>query len=121
MKALSLLATALILSSCKSDESATNNEESNEDPSFRTLEMLSESEEQAKETQEQINKRVENAKDLMSILDKHPTAKPVPGRPGYVFNPYTNQIVDVRGLPPGQLVRDPADPVPNRQFRTPNP
>ena len=35
------------------------------------------------------------------------------------YNPYTNTIVDVRGLRPGTLVRDPRDPVANRAFRVP--
>jgi len=33
----------------------------------------------------------------------------VPGKVGYVFNPYTHNILDVRGLPLGSLVRDPMD------------
>jgi hypothetical protein len=37
----------------------------------------------------------------------YPEATPVPGKPGLVFNPYTNQIIDVRGIPPGSLVKDP--------------
>ena len=30
------------------------------------------------------------------------------GTPGYVYSPYTNRIVDVRGIPRGALVRDPS-------------
>jgi hypothetical protein len=36
-----------------------------------------------------------------------------------VLNPYTNSIVDVRGLRAGTLVRDPRDPVNSRAFRVP--
>jgi hypothetical protein len=43
----------------------------------------------------------------------------LPGKPGYILNPYTNSIVDVRGMQPGTLVRDPHDPVANRAFRVP--
>lgn len=50
---------------------------------------------------------------------KYPTAVPVPGKPGFVFNPYTNNIVDVRGIGPGRLCRDPEDPDPNHKFRVP--
>ena len=35
--------------------------------------------------------------------------KPVPGKPGYVFNPYDDSkgYIDVRGFPPGTEVKDP--------------
>jgi hypothetical protein len=49
----------------------------------------------------------------------HPFAVTLPGKPGYVLNPYTNAVVDVRGLQAGTLVRDPHDPVANRAFRVP--
>ena len=35
-----------------------------------------------------------------------PLATKVPGQPGYVFSPYNNQIMDVRGLSSGALKRD---------------
>jgi hypothetical protein len=50
---------------------------------------------------------------------QYPFATSLPGRPGYVLNPYTNTIVDVRELRAGTLVRDPHDPVANRAFRVP--
>ncbi len=49
----------------------------------------------------------------------HPFGVVLPGKPGYILNPYTNTIVDVRGLRAGTLVRDPRDPVKNRVFRVP--
>jgi len=37
-----------------------------------------------------------------------PTAKPVPGKPGYVFNPFVpDSYVDVQGFPSGTVVKDP--------------
>lgn len=38
-----------------------------------------------------------------------PYAKPVPGKPGYVFSPYDSNggYVDVKGYTPGQKVKDP--------------
>lgn len=50
---------------------------------------------------------------------EHPFGVLLPGKPGYVLNPYTNTIVDVRGLRAGTLVRDPRDPVKDRAFRVP--
>ncbi len=44
---------------------------------------------------------------------------PIPGKPGFVFNPFTNRPVDVRAIPPGTLVRDPEDPNPDHKFRVP--
>lgn len=45
--------------------------------------------------------------------------KPLPGKEGYIFNPFTNNPVDVRGIPSGTLVRDPADPDKEHIFRVP--
>lgn len=39
-----------------------------------------------------------------------PTAAQVPGNPNFVFSPYTNQLVDVRGLYAGTIVQDPSSP-----------
>jgi hypothetical protein len=50
---------------------------------------------------------------------KYPTASPVPGKPGFVFNPYTHNIVDVKGIASGRLCRDPEDPDPSHKFRVP--
>ena len=46
-------------------------------------------------------------------------AVPIPGKAGFVFNPFTNDPVDVRAIPPGTLVRDPNDPDPEHKFRVP--
>ncbi|MEN8774573.1 MAG: hypothetical protein ABF379_06270 [Akkermansiaceae bacterium] len=48
---------------------------------------------------------------------EYKTAKRVPDRAGYVFNPWTNQEVDVRGIPEGSLVRDPNDSNKDHKFR----
>ena len=48
-----------------------------------------------------------------------PTAKLLDSRPGFVFNPYTGNIVDVRGLASGLLVRDPEDPDKAHTFYVP--
>ena len=50
----------------------------------------------------------------------YPVAVRVPGKRGFVFNPYTNGLVDVRGISPGTLVKDPEDPEPTHMFRLPN-
>ena len=47
------------------------------------------------------------------------TGIPIPGKEGFVFNPFTNTPVDVRAIPPGTLVRDPEDPNPDHKFRVP--
>jgi len=41
---------------------------------------------------------------------KYPTAKAISGKKGFVFNPYTYEQVDVRGIPSGSTVIDPNDP-----------
>jgi hypothetical protein len=50
----------------------------------------------------------------------YPRAIPIPGKEGYVFNPHTNNPVDVRGIPSGTLVEDPQDPNGSKhRFRVP--
>ena len=50
---------------------------------------------------------------------KYPTAASVPGKPGFVFNPYTHNIVDVKGIGSGKLVKDPEDGDATHKFRVP--
>lgn len=52
-------------------------------------------------------------------VKKYPTATPIPGRKGFVFNPYTNNIVDVMGIDSGKLCRDPEDPDTSHKFYAP--
>lgn len=58
--------------------------------------------------------REEFSRDTVSQTMNHsdraaeqPIANSVPGKPGFVFSPYTNHIVDVRDLQQGTLVADP--------------
>jgi hypothetical protein len=49
-----------------------------------------------------------------------PTAVKVPGKPGMVFSPFNNKLVDVSGIPSGKLVRDPTYPESEKKiFRVP--
>ncbi|YCM46670.1 hypothetical protein V2O64_11630 [Verrucomicrobiaceae bacterium 227] len=50
---------------------------------------------------------------------KYKTAVAIPGTSGFVYNPWTNKAVDVRGIPSGELVRDPHDSNPDHKFRVP--
>ena len=49
----------------------------------------------------------------------YPYATKVPNRPGFVYNPYTRNQVDVRGIPQGTLVLDPNDNDSTHKFRVP--
>ncbi len=60
-----------------------------------------------------------NSGPVSATKSKYPTAAAVPGKPGFVFNPYTTNIVDVKGIGSGRLCRDPEDPDPNHKFRVP--
>ncbi|MDG1356778.1 MAG: hypothetical protein P8P36_01135 [Akkermansiaceae bacterium] len=60
-----------------------------------------------------------NSAPVAATKSKYPTAAAVPGKPGFVFNPYTHNIVDVKGIGSGRLCRDPEDPDPNHKFRVP--
>ncbi|MEN8678682.1 MAG: hypothetical protein ABF391_01420 [Akkermansiaceae bacterium] len=65
--------------------------------------------------------------DLISPIKREPvkrtskyrTARAIVTKPGYVFNPWTNKAVDVRGIPSGTLIRDPNDGNPDHKFRVP--
>lgn len=46
-------------------------------------------------------------------------AAPVPGKTGFVYNPFTQNQVDVRGIPSGTKVRDPHDSNPAHIFKVP--
>ncbi len=45
-----------------------------------------------------------------------PTAIAVPGKPGFVFSPYNNKVIDVQGFNSGTLVADPTYPMSERKF-----
>jgi hypothetical protein len=48
------------------------------------------------------------------------TARPVPGRPGFVFSPFNNKIIDVKGIPSGKVVADPTYPASEKKhFKVP--
>lgn len=50
----------------------------------------------------------------------HPVAQAVPGKPGFVFSPFNNKVVDVRGIASGTLVADPQyPPAEKKHFRVP--
>ena len=46
-------------------------------------------------------------------------AAPVPGKPGFCYNPWTHNQVDVRGIPSGTRVRDPHDSDRSHVFKVP--
>jgi hypothetical protein len=49
-----------------------------------------------------------------------PVAKAVPGKPGFVFSPFNNHIIDLTGIAPGTLVADPQYPASEKKhFRAP--
>ena len=43
-------------------------------------------------------------------------ATPVPGRPGFVLSPYNGKMIDVKGIPSGTLVADPAYPASEKKY-----
>jgi hypothetical protein len=46
-----------------------------------------------------------------------PYARPVPGKPGFVYSPYDEKfLIDVRGAPPGTVATDPNS---GKTFRVP--
>lgn len=88
--------------------------------------LTSEQQRQLDESRERLRQQQEaerNANDLPAApkpaKPNYPTASAVPGKPGFVFNPYTHNIVDVKGIASGKLCRDPEDSDPTHKFRVP--
>ncbi|BCX49557.1 hypothetical protein HAHE_34650 [Haloferula helveola] len=81
-------------------------------------------------TSESMDKPDETPKITENVTDPEPpkpapkpnnqVARPVPGKPGFVFSPYNNKIIDVKGIPSGTLVADPTYPAAEKKyFRVP--
>jgi len=60
-----------------------------------------------------------NVPDLPTATGSTPVARPIPGKPGYVFNPWNHNPVYIQGIRSGSKVRDPADPNKDHIFRVP--
>ncbi len=46
----------------------------------------------------------------------YPYATAVPGKPGYVFSPYSQKVINVKDIPSGKLVKDPNDSSDTKRF-----
>lgn len=44
----------------------------------------------------------------VAAAEQFPTAKPVPGKPGFVYSPYDGAMIDVTGFSSGSKAKDPA-------------
>ena len=53
------------------------------------------------------------------VVRGYPVAHAVEGRPGHVYNPFNQNMVDVTGIESLSLVADPNDSDPKHQFRVP--
>jgi hypothetical protein len=81
---------------------------------FRVPKMSPEDEAQANEEEARRELAEETAKQ------NGPVAQPVPGKAGFVFSPYDNKIIDVKGIEPGTVIQDPGAPEgTTRYFKTP--
>ena len=67
--------------------------------------------------------KVDRGETRKRVKRPEPGSRPygylIPDRPGYARNPFTDNIVDVRGLQPGTMVKDPADSDRAYVFRVP--
>ena len=80
---------------------------------------------------EEEKKRVVESPDTRPSSGGTPTPPPepkrdftvatkVPGKDGFVFSPYNNKVIDVRGISTGTLVQDPTYPAAEKKyFRVP--
>lgn len=49
----------------------------------------------------------------------YPIALAIPGKPGFVYNPYNNNPVFIKDIPSGKTVLDPQDPNKEHKFKVP--
>ncbi len=56
---------------------------------------------------------------VIKTKSDYPFGTPIPGKEGFVFSPYNNKMIDVRGMASGTLVQDPTYPTEKKYFRVP--
>lgn len=92
-------------------------------------EELKKTEELKKKEQEEL-KKTETAKPESNIektepakkeqepkkSSDYPVASKVPSKDGFVFSPYNNKVIDVRGIASGTVVSDPTYPLAEKKF-----
>ncbi len=125
-------AIALAMASCLPPYNDTRirqgdpNQQSNEDLTPDQLRAKQEEELRKKAQEEELRRDQAaltgngNGSTGTDINAEYPFANKVPGKEGFVFSPYNNKVVDVRGIPTSTLVADPTYP-PNEKkyFRVP--
>jgi hypothetical protein len=48
--------------------------------------------------------------------EKVPVAQAVPGKPGFIFSPYDNKVIDATSAEPGSIFKDPGSPPDEPRF-----
>jgi len=66
-----------------------------------------------------VTKTVAENQAAIPVQSALPIATRVAGRPGFVFNPYNQNMVEINGVMSGTKVRDPQDPDPSHIFVVP--
>ncbi len=67
----------------------------------------------------ELTQPVSSNQTAIPVNSAIPLANRVAGRPGFVFNPYNQNMVEVNGMASGTKVRDPQDPDPSHIFVVP--
>jgi len=67
----------------------------------------------------QFTQPVSSNQTAIPVNTAIPLANRVAGRPGFVFNPYNQNMVEVSGISSGTKVRDPQDQDPSHIFVVP--
>jgi hypothetical protein len=114
-----LALTIVIFSACGDEAPRKNKKAGSHPPPPSGTEIASnpppEESQPTEGTKPPENKPPENTKPQQPVPEQPvpkgeiPYAKPVPGKPGFVFSPYDQYkgYIDVRGFPPGTEVKDP--------------
>jgi hypothetical protein len=61
-------------------------------------------------TERKVIEPTEMKPSITKPSNSYPTAVVIPGRPGMVFSPYNNRVIDCIGMRSGSLVMDPQYP-----------
>lgn len=87
---------------------------------FITLQRVDAPDRPLDEPREPENESLPTLLPPLAEGNTYPPAQAVPGKPGMVFSPHSNKIVDVNGLPSGTLLAEPEFPLEEKKyFRVP--
>lgn len=123
MKGIAFSVMVVCLTSCKESSKPPVSQEdlpTSKQSSARQFVAAPSLQEEKAKAPEESRIRPEAKKYPDSAKPTPPVGEAVEGREGFVISPISGSMLDVRGMPPGTLVRDPMASSGDGIFRTPD-